>query len=160
MPLKKVLFALALGLTAAPSLSAEDFIRLRGAELVYGAYDISAAPIISFSSLDYLMVKPLFVRFNPFTLSVAFGSLGEYFPLSQFHTGWLIFSDSVINPFVYTGYKLTFDFKTVTFPVGAGFQGRLFSDFFAGFKVYVDLTAGKVMDANFSWDVSLEYKLK
>ena len=139
----------------------EDWkIQFRGAELIYGPYDIGAAPIFSFEDWSFLVIKPVFLRFNPFIYTFAAGSLVEYYPLTQFDQSWWIFSDRLVNPYVYLGYKVLIPNLSLIIPVGAGFQAPVFDNFFMGFRIYLSMAVAPAFNPSVNWDFSFEYKIR
>lgn len=156
-------YVLALFILSAPLTALfagdEGFVRLRGFEITYGAYDIAAAPSISFAGLDFLVVKPIFLRYNPFTYDLSFGAWAEYFPLSQFGVSWFLFGNDAVNPFVFAGLKFLNSFNSVGIPFGAGLQVKVLSNIYFGLKLYLDSYAGVVSSITPNWDISFEYKI-
>lgn len=135
-------------------------IELRGGEVFYGPYDIGADPIISFEDWKFLIIKPVFVRFDPFDYTFAAGSIVEYYPLTQFDLSYWFFSDRLLNPYVYTGYKVLMPDLSLVIPVGIGFQAPVFDNFYMGLRVYLSMAVLPSFYPSVNWEFSFEYKIR
>lgn len=133
--------------------------RFQGTELTLGQYELGLAPIITFSDWDFFMVKPLAIRWNPFTLSLSLGLNLEYFPLRQFGLSWWIFGKDGIHPYVIAGLQTPVSFQSLAVPMGIGLQGKIFDALYLSFRVLCNLAVAPVVYPVFTWEIALEYKM-
>lgn len=134
-------------------------IRFQGADLTLGQYELGLAPVITFSDWDFFIVKPLAMRWNPFTISFSLGLMFEYFPLRQFKLSWWIFGGEGIHPYVLAGLQTPVTFQALGIPMGLGLQGRIFEAFYLSLRFYYNLAVAPVVYPVFSWEIALEYKM-